>query len=233
MAPSGSDAILFDVHNDGNFFFLPLRLPECEQKNDSDLFAMYDYAEMYRILNMYMAHVPQNLLYFYYQNLCLDGSGDEVTSRRRFHEIRKKDAGNMTIVTDAPKGRKKLTIVDIRDKCMRDSAEVERPAQENQNPTFMDETSRDSGSEHVFNNNVYSGSDSESDYSNKAVDYLLEGADEDDNEFYLILAGERFVDVEQLKECTTYYALANGFSLWFYRSLKDKLIAKCGLIPEK
>ena len=41
------------------------------------------------------------------------------------------------------------------------------------------------------------------------------------------------MDVNQLKECLTYYALANGFSLWFYRSSKKELIAKCGLRPEK
>ncbi|GJX69214.1 pentatricopeptide repeat-containing protein, partial [Tanacetum coccineum] len=45
--------------------------------------------------------------------------------------------------------------------------------------------------------------------------------------------GEKFVDVDQLKECLTYYALANGFSLWFYRSEKISLIAKCGSRPEK
>nr|GEW30955.1 pentatricopeptide repeat-containing protein [Tanacetum cinerariifolium] len=36
----------------------------------------------------------------------------------------------------------------------------------------------------------------------------------------------------KLKECLTYYALANGYSLWFYRSEKTKLIAKCGSRPE-
>nr|GEU33288.1 hypoxanthine-guanine phosphoribosyltransferase [Tanacetum cinerariifolium] len=28
-------------------------------------------------------------------------------------------------------------------------------------------------------------------------------------------------------ECLTYYAFANGFSLWFYKSCKNKMIAKC------
>nr|GEV08812.1 pentatricopeptide repeat-containing protein [Tanacetum cinerariifolium] len=44
--------------------------------------------------------------------------------------------------------------------------------------------------------------------------------------------GEKYVDVEQLKECLTYYALANGFSLWFYRSETDKLTAKSVQRPE-
>ncbi|GJX74687.1 pentatricopeptide repeat-containing protein [Tanacetum coccineum] len=40
--------------------------------------------------------------------------------------------------------------------------------------------------------------------------------------------GEKFVTVEQFKECLTYYALANGFSLWNERSSTDEVIAKCG-----
>nr|GEV71421.1 pentatricopeptide repeat-containing protein [Tanacetum cinerariifolium] len=45
--------------------------------------------------------------------------------------------------------------------------------------------------------------------------------------------GEKFIDTEQLKERLTYYALANGFSLWFYRSSQTNVIAKCVLRPEK
>ncbi|GKB38138.1 pentatricopeptide repeat-containing protein, partial [Tanacetum coccineum] len=44
---------------------------------------------------------------------------------------------------------------------------------------------------------------------------------------------EKYVDAAQLKECLTYYSLANGFSLWFYRSSKDMLIARCGMRLEK
>ena len=33
---------------------------------------------------------------------------------------------------------------------------------------------------------------------------------------------------EQFKEAMTYYALANGFSLWFEKSTKAKMIGKCG-----
>ncbi|GJZ95293.1 hypothetical protein Tco_0667496 [Tanacetum coccineum] len=45
--------------------------------------------------------------------------------------------------------------------------------------------------------------------------------------------GEKFIDVDQLKQCLTYYALANGFSLWFYISSKTQLVARCGLRLEK
>ncbi|GJW15284.1 pentatricopeptide repeat-containing protein, partial [Tanacetum coccineum] len=40
--------------------------------------------------------------------------------------------------------------------------------------------------------------------------------------------GEKFVNVDQFKECLTYYALANGFSLWYATSSTDRVIAKCG-----
>ncbi|GKC64938.1 hypothetical protein Tco_1097536 [Tanacetum coccineum] len=44
---------------------------------------------------------------------------------------------------------------------------------------------------------------------------------------------DKFPNAEKFKECLTYYALANGFSLWFYRSSKDKIIARCGQRKEK
>ncbi|GJZ68941.1 reverse transcriptase domain-containing protein [Tanacetum coccineum] len=40
--------------------------------------------------------------------------------------------------------------------------------------------------------------------------------------------GEKFPTVDKFKECLTYYALANGFSLYFERSNKEKIIDKCG-----
>ncbi|GKD32941.1 hypothetical protein Tco_1248450 [Tanacetum coccineum] len=40
------------------------------------------------------------------------------------------------------------------------------------------------------------------------------------------IRGEKF-PTDKFKECLTYYALANGFSLWFERSTKNKVVAKC------
>ncbi|GJX50866.1 hypothetical protein Tco_0277711 [Tanacetum coccineum] len=40
--------------------------------------------------------------------------------------------------------------------------------------------------------------------------------------------GEKYVSVTQFKECLTYYALANGFSLWYERSREARVVAKCG-----
>ena len=49
----------------------------------------------------------------------------------------------------------------------------------------------------------------------------------------LLKVGEKFVDIEQFKECMTYFALANGFFLWFERRSKTKVIAKCRLRLER
>nr|GEW65080.1 hypothetical protein [Tanacetum cinerariifolium] len=40
--------------------------------------------------------------------------------------------------------------------------------------------------------------------------------------------GEKFLTVDKFKECLTYYALANGFSLYFERINKENIVAKCG-----
>ncbi|GJV85779.1 peptide methionine sulfoxide reductase B1, chloroplastic [Tanacetum coccineum] len=115
MTPSGSDALLFDVHNGSVFLFVPLRkvitqvfchvlkLPECELdvglkivECDSDLEAMYEFADAYGKLKMYLAYIPQNLAEYYYKNLCFDESGDEAICKPRIHENRKKDVGNMS-----------------------------------------------------------------------------------------------------------------------------------------
>ncbi|GJS98918.1 hypothetical protein Tco_0820088 [Tanacetum coccineum] len=40
--------------------------------------------------------------------------------------------------------------------------------------------------------------------------------------------GEKFLNIDKFKKCLTFYALANGYSLFFERSNKDKMVAKCG-----
>ncbi|GJZ07113.1 hypothetical protein Tco_0540906, partial [Tanacetum coccineum] len=190
--------------------------------------------------------------------------------------IKKKiDKGESLLKKTMDKGKSKVLLDDIpvRKHVRRKNGIV---IEENVNPVAMDtDSDSESESEDVdkFNYTLYT--DSESDYSDKYVDYLSEGEDElidlmkrkteakkapkkfnrdgitdpfkileskvekypiHDVETHWRMrkpkVGEKFVDVDQLKECLTYYALANGFSLWFYRSEKIKLIAKCGLRPE-
>ncbi|GJX04481.1 hypothetical protein Tco_0190397, partial [Tanacetum coccineum] len=43
--------------------------------------------------------------------------------------------------------------------------------------------------------------------------------------FLIEQLGEKFVNMDQFKECLTYYVLPNGFSLWYDRSSKEKVIS--------
>ncbi|GJW56959.1 multidrug resistance-associated protein 5 [Tanacetum coccineum] len=45
--------------------------------------------------------------------------------------------------------------------------------------------------------------------------------------------GEKYVTIQQFKERLTYYALANGFSLWYEKSCGKKVVAKCGQRPPR
>nr|GEY67583.1 hypothetical protein [Tanacetum cinerariifolium] len=85
-------------------------------------------------------------------------------------------------------------------------------------------------------NKVYGVGDSEivMDHEEFMDDLMRKLSDEGDgmtDPFKIV--GEKFMDVDQLKECPTYYTLANGFSLWFNRSKNKRLIAKSGSRLEK
>ena len=43
--------------------------------------------------------------------------------------------------------------------------------------------------------------------------------------------GKKFESAAQLKECLTYYALANGYSIWYERSAADQIIVVFGQRP--
>lgn len=45
--------------------------------------------------------------------------------------------------------------------------------------------------------------------------------------------GERFESAQEFKDCMTYYALANGFSIWYSKSSQSEVIAQCGQRPPK
>ncbi|GKA78684.1 hypothetical protein Tco_0785221 [Tanacetum coccineum] len=45
--------------------------------------------------------------------------------------------------------------------------------------------------------------------------------------------GEKYTSVAQFKECLTYYALANGFSMWHEMSGEVRVVAKCGQRPPR
>nr|GEX97221.1 pentatricopeptide repeat-containing protein [Tanacetum cinerariifolium] len=105
--------------------------------------------------------------------------------------------------------------------------------EENVNPSFneQDDSDSDVDSDRDINMEemLKGNTDFESEYSDKSIDYLFEGEDE------LISHRKGKIEAKKLllQECPTYYALANRFSLWFYKCSKDKVITRCGLRTEK
>ncbi|GKE26828.1 hypothetical protein Tco_1442212 [Tanacetum coccineum] len=66
-------------------------------ERDADVYALYDLAEKHVTIDLYVDHLPQNLAQFYHHNLSLSSSDEEVTSKKKEHEIKKKDAGSMFV----------------------------------------------------------------------------------------------------------------------------------------
>ncbi|PWA76932.1 hypothetical protein CTI12_AA229680 [Artemisia annua] len=66
-------------------------------ERDADVHVLYDLAKRHKTIDVYVAHSPQNLAPYYHNNLSLEGSDWEVTSKRKQHDKLKKDAGNMTV----------------------------------------------------------------------------------------------------------------------------------------
>ncbi|PWA53926.1 hypothetical protein CTI12_AA437610 [Artemisia annua] len=66
-------------------------------ERDADVHVLYDLAKRHKTVEVYIAHSPQNLAPYYHNNLALEGSDSEVTSKKKQHAKLKKDAGNMTV----------------------------------------------------------------------------------------------------------------------------------------
>ncbi|GKA54902.1 hypothetical protein Tco_0753851 [Tanacetum coccineum] len=94
--------VVFRIHYNGIFMYDPLRLDIDSGglkmiESDADVHALYDLAEKHVKVDMFVAHVPQNLVVYYHKTLCLDGSDEEVTSKKREHDKRNKQASNMSV----------------------------------------------------------------------------------------------------------------------------------------
>ncbi|GJX71552.1 hypothetical protein Tco_0308723 [Tanacetum coccineum] len=61
-------------------------------EGDGDMNKLYDIAEKYSLINLYIAHLPKNLAEYYCKNMTLDASDKEVKSKLKSHEKRKLDA---------------------------------------------------------------------------------------------------------------------------------------------
>ncbi|GKD99308.1 hypothetical protein Tco_1387292, partial [Tanacetum coccineum] len=74
---------------------------ECEigltiVEGDPDIKKMYDIAEMYGLINLYIAHLPRNLAAYYFRNLSFDDYHGDIQSKLKSHEKLKIDAATMT-----------------------------------------------------------------------------------------------------------------------------------------
>ncbi|GJX00887.1 hypothetical protein Tco_0184800 [Tanacetum coccineum] len=65
-------------------------------EDDGDMKKLYAIAEKYGLVNLYIAHIPENLAEYYFKILTLDASDEEVKSKVKSHEKRKLDASAMS-----------------------------------------------------------------------------------------------------------------------------------------
>ncbi|GKF91044.1 hypothetical protein Tco_0274745, partial [Tanacetum coccineum] len=148
------------------------KLPECELdvglkiiENERDLEAMYDYAHKYGKIHVYVTHGPQDLASYYVDNICFYGSGDEVKSRRKTVT---KDAGNMSVEELLSWAKEEAAMASKGRMYFSDDDDTD---------SDIDMEQRFKGSAEL--EEMYKGNtDSESEYSDKSVDYLSEGEDE-------------------------------------------------------
>ncbi|GKC91460.1 hypothetical protein Tco_1152109 [Tanacetum coccineum] len=67
-----------------------VRSPRCSLEEgltivegDGDMNKLYDIAEEYGLINLYIAHLPKNLAEYYYKKLTLNTSDEEVKSKKK------------------------------------------------------------------------------------------------------------------------------------------------------
>ncbi|GJR74121.1 hypothetical protein Tco_0086486 [Tanacetum coccineum] len=65
-------------------------------KGDGYMKKMYDMAKTYGLIDLYITHIPKNIAEYYYKNLTFNASHEEVTSKVKTHEKRKRYAGSMS-----------------------------------------------------------------------------------------------------------------------------------------
>ncbi|GJS72601.1 hypothetical protein Tco_0705442 [Tanacetum coccineum] len=65
-------------------------------EDDGDMKKLYAIAKKYGLVNLYIAHIPENLAEYYFKILTLDASDEEVKSKVKSHEKRKLHASAMS-----------------------------------------------------------------------------------------------------------------------------------------
>nr|GEZ60208.1 transposase, MuDR, MULE transposase domain protein [Tanacetum cinerariifolium] len=86
-----------EIH--GLFYCIPknsLEIGLMIVEGDPDIQKMYDMAELYGLINLYIGYVPKNLAAYYFKNLSFDDYDGEIQSKLKSHEKLKMDAASMT-----------------------------------------------------------------------------------------------------------------------------------------
>nr|GEV45384.1 putative ribonuclease H-like domain-containing protein [Tanacetum cinerariifolium] len=205
MAPSGSSFLIFNVHYDGRFNFMPLRYENgliyhwsVHKDNGLDLATARDFLR-------------------------------EETKSIILYELAKEEADMASKASDDDISVTSVVEKDKRladkGKGLADKGKGIMVDEGNAGRNNIDTEQRFKGSadlEEMYKGNI----DFEREYSNKYVDYLFEDPfmileKDQANEKFLIhdeqthwkikklKVGEKYVDVDQLKECLTYYSLEN------------------------
>ena len=71
------------------FFCIPKLSLDMDLKlidSDKDVHSLYNFAKTHGTIEVFIAHIPQNLVEYYFKNLELDVTDEEVTSKRSVHE---------------------------------------------------------------------------------------------------------------------------------------------------
>ncbi|GJU52805.1 hypothetical protein Tco_1226519 [Tanacetum coccineum] len=71
-----------------------LTIVEC----DNDVKKMYDTAELYGLINLYISHFPRNLTSYYFKNLTFDEAHGDIQSKVTSHE-KLKSHGHLALMT--------------------------------------------------------------------------------------------------------------------------------------
>ncbi|GJZ86100.1 hypothetical protein Tco_0657710 [Tanacetum coccineum] len=66
-------------------------------EGDFDMKTMYDMAELYGLINLYIAYLPKNLAAYYFKNLSFVDYHEDINYKLKSHEKLKRDAASMII----------------------------------------------------------------------------------------------------------------------------------------
>ncbi|GJX95976.1 hypothetical protein Tco_0351774 [Tanacetum coccineum] len=89
---------VFKVNYDGLFIELPLsqEIGLTIIEGDHDMKKMYDMAELYGLINLYIVHLPRSSASYYHKNLSFDASDEDMKYKLKSHEKLKMDASSMS-----------------------------------------------------------------------------------------------------------------------------------------